>query len=182
MPLHQPCALHALQHLGDGGSFQETIEVIPPDRTHATVDLGGGLSTEFILIGDARYSKSGDAPWTKLPSANATPSTDTSGMTPAKTIEEFRQYASNARLLGPEDLDGVPTIAYQLNINHTITVKGRTTHISGLEKIWVAVSDGLPRREDTDQTMEFDGRSIVSKDTVLLYDYGADIMIEAPLP
>jgi hypothetical protein len=159
----------------------ETIEVIPPDRSHVVLDAGGGITSEYITIGNATFSKTGDAAWAKLPVDTATGAGSKPDLTDSKSIDEFRKSVSDVHLVGAENLDGNPTQVYQFKVSRTMTSTAGTTLITGVGKLWVAVSDGLPRKADSDSTMQFSGRSTAVKSTILYYDYNADIKIEAPV-
>jgi hypothetical protein len=71
---------------------------------------------------------------------------------------------TDVKILGPEMLDGVPTIVYQFGA----TTKG--TPPEATTKVWIGAIDGFPHK------IEAGGA------TITFYDFNANITINAPIP
>jgi hypothetical protein len=135
----------------EGQTMETLYELVLPDRFHMISDFA-----EMIVIGDDMYMKVGDT-WTKVPGGGAGTEVPEVGVTEEDILE--------ARLEGSEDVDGVPCQKYvytaQVGDNPPIEVTA-----------WIGVEDGLPHKIVT----EMEGTTV----TQILYDFNADITIEAP--
>lgn len=134
-----------------GGQAMETLyEFVQPDRFHMVSSLA-----EMIVIGSDAYMKAGDT-WTKMPSSEG-------AETEAAEFTVKEENILEARLQGPEDVEGVPCQKYvytaKIGDNPAIEV---TT--------WIGVEDSLPHKIVT----KMEDSTI----TQLLYDFNADITIE----
>jgi hypothetical protein len=115
----------------------------------------------MIGIGDDLYSKIGDN-WTAMPGAGV--GSDNMGTTVARTNLP-KESIQDARLEGPEEVNGVSTQKY------VYTAKLEDT--PAMEVIaWVGIEDGLPHKIVT--------HSDQGTVTQMLYDFNADITITAP--
>ncbi|MBL7063140.1 MAG: hypothetical protein ISS49_02885 [Anaerolineae bacterium] len=136
----------------EGQTMESLYEYVLPDRFHQVSDFG-----ETIGIGDDLYVKAGDT-WTKISGGGTGTALAEVGVAEEDIVE--------ARLEGTEDVDGVPCQKYV----YTTEMEGSPLEITA----WIGVEDGLPRK-------------IVSKPasggtvTQTLYDFNADITIEAPV-
>ena len=146
------------------------VEYVAPDRYRVVRDAGAGgagSELEHLIVGKDSYMRAGDGPWTKLP-------VDMGGMISSfkdpKTIEELNKGAE-VKFIGPDTLDGAPMLVYQYALDNVGGLAGKT-----VTKTWVAVSDGLPRKSESDG--EFQG--IKSNTVFTISDYNTDIKIERP--
>ena len=128
------------------------------------------------MIAGSYYVKLGDKPWQKMPASVQSPLNALSFVLDEKQLDAFLQSVSEFRLVGPEILDGTPTLAYQYKANSA------EPPATGTSKIWIGVADNLPRKIEIDSTSTLNGQTYSAKTTRLYYDYNADIKIEAPIP
>ncbi len=142
---------------GQGGGGVVNIEVVMPDRFHMVGD-----GNEVILIGSTTYRKINNQ-WQRGETFIPSPLVD------PKVFEAFlAAIKPDVKLLGPEVLDGTPTLVYELT---TPLLPAKTS------KFWIAVSDGLPRKYE-----ETSADNPLSKMTIIYSDYNADITINPPIP
>jgi outer membrane lipoprotein-sorting protein len=158
-----------------GTESTTTIEFVAPDRYRMTreADASGKPmpSQQTIIVGKSTYMKMGNAEWQKFP------------IDMGEMISQFRnsklldELAKNTevKVLGPDVLDGTPTIVYQYTLNDVIG-KG----LKSSTKAWVSVSTGLPQQTETEGDITMMGKTMHTKTIVTYSSYGADIQIEAP--
>jgi len=148
------------------GKTQSIVEFVPPDRYHITTNVGTN-TTEMIIAGKKAYQKIGDK-WLDFP-------VDVGSFIQALTSaasEEAGKGISDVKLVGPDVLDGVPTLVYTYNSK----AKFGDIETSSSIKLWVAVSDGLPRK------MIVEGEAMgIKSTTTQLIEYDPSIKIEAPI-
>jgi pyruvate/2-oxoglutarate dehydrogenase complex dihydrolipoamide acyltransferase (E2) component len=156
--------------IGADRTTLHSAEIILPDRLHTTDD-----KNETIVIAGIYYFKRGDQPWQKMPASVQSPLNALSYVADEKKIDAQLQTVSEFRLVGPEVLDGTPTLVYQFK---TIIVQPPAT---GTSKIWIGVADNLPRKTESDSTSTINGQAYTGKITLLYSDYNADFKIEAPI-
>lgn len=157
--------------IGDGTSNAMVIEYVAPDRYRMVNDSQSGgknFKQEFIIVGGATFIKVPNSGWVKSP-------VDASGIVKAfrdpKMLDELAKTA-DVKFVGPDTLDGAPMLVYQYTQNDPMGMKLKST-----SKTWLAVSDGLPRK--TESEGEFNGQK--TKTLVTISDYNADIKIESPI-
>ena len=141
-----------------GATTETDLDVVMPDRFHVKTK-----QLEAIVIGTTYYVKLGSQ-WQKI----ALPKGIDLNFADVKKLESELGASTNVKLIGPEVLDGTPTLVYQ----YTTTLKTPTPSTT-TSKVWVAVSDQLPRKMES-----------VSKNdttTVTYSDYNAAIAIEPPI-
>ncbi len=145
-----------------GVTIEAELEVVMPDRYHIVVKQQV-VQLEYIIIGQTSYGKSGNQ-WQKI----SLQGIDLSFADVNKIVAELGA-STDVKLIGPEVLDGAPTIVYQYTT--TITTP---TPLTTTSKVWVAVSDQLPRK------MVSVAQSGTTT-TVTYYDYNVNITIESPI-
>jgi hypothetical protein len=96
-------------------------------------------------------------------------------MDPKRYENDFRGSVSNVSLVGPEVVDGTPTLVYQYDVAAPTAPAGAKTGPMHA-KVWVGVADRLPRK------LEVSGGPSGATTTITYYDYNAPITIEAPIP
>jgi hypothetical protein len=146
-----------------------TGEIAPPDKMHVISDLGG-KAMEQIFIGDKAWMKTGGV-WTASPIAGG----QIFAQLTDSFISDFAGTISDVKLVGPEALDGAPTMVFTFNsdLNKSTTMKmdSKTSN-----KVWIRVSDGLVVKQ------EIDGVAMgVSSHTVQTVEYDPSIKIEPPV-
>src|SRR5262249_26808400 len=142
---------HMTSGSGSSGTVDVDLEVVTPDRFHMKT---GQL--EMIIIGNTTYVKMGTT-WQKM---TLTQTIDLS-LADAHKFEAQVGTSPDVKLLGPEVLDGTPTLVYQM---------GQTSGSSQTVKMWVGVADGLPRKVSTPGTI------------ITFSDYNSNITINPPIP
>lgn len=60
-------------------------------------------------------------------------------------------------------------------------VGGRSFETSTVEKLWIAVSDGLPRKHETRSSNKLGDREVAGTSVTTFRDYIAEINIKAPI-
>lgn len=150
------------------------VEFVAPDRYHMVMEATGSNSRmtgiEMIRVGTKIYMKSAERPWQEAPTDV---SRFLSGFRDPKILDELRK-SIDIKFIGPDTLDGIPMLVY-----HYTFVGDKPAEASGSSgtKVWVAATDGLPRK--TESESEVGGRT--RKLTSNFYDYNTDIKIEPPL-
>ncbi len=132
-----------------------------PDRYHMS-----GPEFEAILIGATMYIKVGGA-WQKISSPEFK---DLFNFSDPKKLERDLGVSTNIQLVGPEVLDGTPTLVYQYSTS--LAGPPPSTYTS---KVWIGVADNLPRKVESTSAAGV-------KTTIIYYDYNANIVINAPIP
>lgn len=141
---------------------ESTFEVVLPDRFHI---IG---KDEIIIIGSTLYTKKGTT-WTKT----QLPKDFDLSFADYKKLLEQLGAATDVKFIGPDILDGAPMLVYQ----YTSTFKVVNTSVTSVSKVWIAVSDRLPRKSES--TSNLTGGS----KTVSTYSNYNDplIIINAPI-
>ncbi|HEX8635764.1 MAG TPA: hypothetical protein VF703_16565 [Pyrinomonadaceae bacterium] len=157
----------------DGATNKILIEYAAPDRYRMTGEgqaggAGKAFKMEYVIVGGATYIKTPDGRWVKTP-------VDGGEMIKAfrdpKMLDELAKTA-DVKFVGADTLDGAPMLVYQYTQNNPMGMKLKST-----AKTWLSVADGLPRQTETEG--EFNGRK--SKTLITMFDYNADIKIDAPV-
>lgn len=144
-----------------------TASFVSPDRFHMVSD-----QHEQIFVGGAAYMKA-DGKWQKLP------------IELGNIIEQYRKDPAllessvrGASSLGKELVDGKPMSVYRYHSSARIA--GGLASGSAWNKMWVDAS-GLPRKIDAESRGQALGFSSTSTSTMIYYDFGAAIRINAPI-
>ena len=162
---------------GSGGTSSSTVlEFVAPDRFHMSRETEtpgrGAKKQETIIIGNDTWMKMDGAPWQRFP---ANLGDVIKQLRNPKVIEELTQ-ATEVKFIGPDVLDGSPTMVYQYTLSDSEGNGFRTT-----AKTWVGVADGLPRKTEGETDMNITGKTTHIKSTTTYFDYGADIKLEPPV-
>lgn len=159
------------EDLDSGETLSSTFEFIRPDRFR--MDSQG---FELIIIGDQTFINDGSGTWIESP----VPMDDML----EGTIEAFIDEGLIEELL--KDLEvtirdveslGQETINDRNTNVYTYKSKSIFDDSFVLTKVWVGVDDGLLYQ----QQVETESGGIRGR-TTMIYDYGSDVMIEAPIP
>ena len=147
-----------------GTKTEMSVEFVAPDRYHIV-----SPATEMIVIADKTYMNQAGT-WTKIPM-------DMSAMLkqfqdPAFVMESTGFKMSNAAYKGVEDVDGVAADLYEYDSTFTIQGMTDTSHT----QLWISKGTGLPLKSVN--TSELAGVKSVATS---LYEYPADLKIEAPI-
>ena len=147
----------------DGKNSTQTFEYVSPDRIRLVGDMG-----EMIVAGSNTYRKLPTGQWQKIPM-------DTnqafSSFRDPKIIDELRN-STDVKFIGTDTVDGAPMKVYQYTATNAFG-----TNITTTSKAWIAASDNLPRKIETEG--QINGKP--SKSLLTYYDYNADIKIEPPM-
>lgn len=148
-----------VQTKGTTTTLDGTMEVVLPDRFHMVAK-----QIDVIAIGKTFYVKIGTK-WQKVALAQGF---DFS-FADAKKLQEELGVATEIKSIGADVLDGAPMVVYE----YKTTIKGPPA-LTSTSKVWVAVSDSLPRKiENTSSTGV--------KTIMTFYDFNANIAINAPI-
>ena len=154
----------------EGGAQTTVGTVIPPDRLHIVLDLGG-MKTEMIYIGDKVWSRQGEKEW-QVADRLGTPG---AGLLDESMIADTEKTITAVALVGPEVIDGVDTLVY------TFTSDLSKSEVMPMEsimqsKIWVNTATGLIIRQEIEDTT-----TGTPAKTVQVIEYDPTITIEAPV-
>ncbi len=136
------------------------FEVQMPDRLRATV-ISDDTETEIIMIDKTFYINLGDS-WIQV---NAPMNFEQYMLAYQETPQNMRDY----KLLGPDNLDGRPTIAFL----YTYTYE----EVDFTAKVWVGLLDGYIYRTEVESVV--DKKQIRTE--IDLFDFDEEIKIEAPV-
>lgn len=142
-----------------GATTEINLDVVMPDRFHVVTK-----QLEVFVIGSVYYVKTGSQ-WQKV----ALPKGLDFSFADLKKIEAELGASTDIKLIGPDVLDGAPVLVYQ----YTITIK-TPTPLTSTSKVWVAISDQLPRRMES---LSKTG----TKTVAIYYDYNANIAVDPPI-
>jgi hypothetical protein len=155
----------------NGSMNNVVVEYVAPDRYHmVTRSRAGGRDTalEYVIVGKDTFMKMNGGAWRKFPMDM---SQLISSFRNPKFIEELTK-TSDVKFVGADTLGGAPMLVYDYTMNNPMGVNMKTH-----AKTWVAVSDGLPRKSESEG--EFSG--VKTKTEMTVSDYNSDIKIEAPI-
>ena len=161
---------------GAGGpGVTKVMEFVAPDRRQ-NIDDG----REVITIGKNMYVKK-DGRWQNMGTQMSDMVDKMKGrvqeMSPNEKAEATKPLnIGDYKLVGDELLDGVPTGVYEMHSKFDTKQAGLPT-IEMVTKYWVAKSDGLFRKEESNGSEA--GMKIK---TTKIYEYDPSIKIEAPIP
>ncbi|MCA1594119.1 MAG: hypothetical protein LC754_16000 [Acidobacteria bacterium] len=162
---------HITSSTDNGTNSTMVVEYVAPDRYRMTREGQAGgkaYNMEYVITGDGMFLKAPNGQWVKSP-------IDASEMIKAfrdpKMLEELAK-TGDVKFIGADVLDGMPMLVYQYTQTNPLGMKMKST-----AKTWLAVTDGLPRKTETDG--EFEGMK--TKTLVTISDYNSDIRIESPI-
>jgi hypothetical protein len=138
-------------------------EVILPDRFHLFSSVSGAPEREYIIIGSATYANM-NGHWSLL-------QIDLSSLLSIFIDRLDPDAISDVRLVGSDDVNGTPALAY--TYTYTNTINGAL--ITNQDGIWVGVDNGLPLKQVVDG--EVSGTAYHSEQVI---EYDSGITIEAP--
>ncbi|HEX5736686.1 MAG TPA: hypothetical protein VF131_27895 [Blastocatellia bacterium] len=147
------------------GIIESKVTAVLPDRFHLVND-----SLEVKVIGSDLYRRFPDGSWKK-----ASQSTDITGLLDPKKLEAYISSAVEIKLVGEEELDGVPSEVYEASLPHIPATRGAHDRLQPFAaKVWVSKQDRLPRK--------LEGTALVSqvRTEVVYYDYNAKIKVQPP--
>lgn len=147
------------------------IEYAAPDHYHMTTHsqaAGRDTTLEYIIVGKDTFMKMNAGAWQRFP---VNMSQMINSFRDPKFIDEITK-SSDVKFVGADTLDGSPMLVYEYTLDNVAGMKIKTH-----AKTWVAVSDGLPRKSESEG--EFSG--VKTKTEMTVFDYNSDIKIEAPI-
>jgi hypothetical protein len=160
--------------IGGGQTTTSVREFVAPDRTH---NIGDGQ--EVIIIGKIMYIKKGGE-WqnlgTQMSDMAEKMKQRVQQLSSAEKAEATKGLTADYKSLGDEMLDGIPTAVYEMHGGFDTKVQG-VGSIAMVTKYWIAKSDGLFRKEESDG--EEAGMKVKTTRT---YEYDPNIRIDAPIP
>jgi hypothetical protein len=138
------------------------LEYVAPDRYHLTTS-----SIELISIGSKSYINQ-NGKWVEMP-LNVT--SLIGSLMNSALPQEVENNITNAKLIGPDILNGKPMLVYQFNYTFTQD----NINITTTTKLWVGVSDGLPYQEVIQGNLNG-----IESTTTNLVEYDPSIQIQDP--
>jgi outer membrane lipoprotein-sorting protein len=155
----------------NGSTNTLLVEYAAPDHYHmVTRTQAGGRDTslEYVIVGKDTFMKMNNGAWQRFP-------IDMSKMISAfrdpKFIEELAK-TSDVKFVGADTVDGAPMLVYEYTMNNAMG-----SNVKSHAKTWVAVSDGLPRKSESES--EFGG--VKTKTEMTMSGYNSEIKIEPPI-
>jgi hypothetical protein len=160
--------------VGGGHATTSVREFVAPDRTRNIED-----GREVIIIGKIMYIKKGGE-WqnlgTQMSDMAEKMKQRVQDLSPAEKAGATKGLTADYKSLGDETLDGIPTTVYEMHGAFDTKVQG-VGSIVMVTKYWIAKSDGLFRKEES----QGDEAGMKVK-TTRTYEYEPNIKIEAPIP
>lgn len=156
---------------GGDRTAEITLEFVTPDRFRMV-----NPSMEAIAIGDNTYMKPAGRPWSKV--AMNINEIVTQFRQDPKMTEAFRKSIRNAKLVGIEQVNGEEARVYTYDIENS----QNEVQTTGMAKIWVRTSDGLPLKLEGDSTITTGGKTFSAQYSNIYTDYNGEIKIEPPIP
>lgn len=154
----------------DGDDQTAVATLIPPDRMHLIMDLGG-MKTEMIYIGDKVWSRQGDAAWVESDNMG----TPGGALLDEAMIADTEQTITAAALAGQEQVDGVAALLYTFT---TDLSRSTVMPMEGVAdtKLWVDAATGRIIRQESTTTA-----AGTTSTTVQVVEYDPAITIEPPI-
>jgi hypothetical protein len=146
-----------------GQNMTRVVEFVAPDRFHMTSDMD-----EIIIVGPVTYRREKGGQWQKFP---VNVGSMVNAFRDPKIIDELTK-STDIKFLGPDVLDGTPTLVYQYTVTNAFG-----TGMASTSKTWIGAADSLPRRSE----VEAEINKQKSKTIITYYDYNASINIEPPI-
>ena len=97
----------------------------------------------------------------------------------AATIDELTKHITDAKVVGPDTLDGKPMMVYQYAL--TVKVNDAGAESSSITKMWVG-DDRLPYKLESDGSTNITGKTTTSHLVNIYSGYNTDLKIAAPIP
>lgn len=142
--------------------YHQDVEFIAPDKYHVAYHDNGGAETEFIIVGQDTYMKSGDA-WNKIPAE-----TDPTPTMRNSFTDDVLESITDAKFEGEDTVGSKSTDVYSY---HLVTKVGNF-HV--LQRIWVDKTTGVPVKCYVEYT---DGPI---KTLTTMFDTDSPVAIEPP--
>jgi hypothetical protein len=159
------------EDLESGEAFSSTFEFIKPDRFHMASE-----GFEIIIVEDTTYMRDESGTWIESPIAMGDMFEGTiDAFTDEAAVEELLQdlevTIDNVQSLGQETVNGKTTDVYEY------TAASLFDESIVYNKIWVGADDGLLYQ----QQIETESEGVRGR-TTITYEYGSEVVIEAPIP
>ena len=171
---------HVESTITSGGTttIASTFDIMRPDRLHRTTTIHGKTS-ESIIIDATTYARANGGEWVK--------STDSTGAldilqqigADSATIDQLTKQITDAKVIGPDTLDGKPMMVYQYALTFKVNDAGAES--SSITKMWVG-NDSLPYKLESDGSTNITGKTTTSHTVNIYSDYNTDFKIVAPIP
>ena len=148
------------------GTAETRMEAVMPDKFHITTDR-----SEMIMIGQTTYLKLPNGEWRMI-----TTELDYSFGSMKKMMEDLKVSKETIKT-GSETFEGVAADVYESRMTMPAAIGSKP----GAEpqaysvKMWVGVSDGMPRKVESASPIS------PARTTVVYTDYNANITIEPPI-
>lgn len=147
------------------GVIQTTVSAVLPDRFHVV-----NSNIDVKVIGPNLYSKFPDGSWKKV-----SQSTDITSLLDPKKLEAYLSSASEVKLIGEEEFNGVSSEVFEASLPHIPATRGAHDPLQPFAaRIWIGKQDGLPRK--------LEGTALLSqvRTEVVYYDYNAKLRVQPP--
>lgn len=157
-----------------GVSSKGEMEFVAPDRVHLVMEIAGE-PFESITIGNTEYTKDVDGIW-KETTVQSEQGTSTQGrfFADPRYVADLANNVSDARFIGTETDEATSLQVYRFK--HKLP-NSEAVYES---RLWVTVTDGLPRKLETTYDFISEGVRQSGKASSIYSDYNTDIRIDAP--
>ncbi len=95
------------------------------------------------------------------------------------TIDQLTKQITDAKVIGPDTLDGKPMMVYQYALTFKVNDAGAES--SSITKMWVG-NDSLPYKLESDGSTNITGKKTTSHLVNSYSGYNMDFKIVAPIP
>jgi hypothetical protein len=178
------------------------VEFVGPNRIRSVVsDPKGKMGRDMISIGSIRYTREWgeavaklkpDAKWEKSKTSFIDEIIDPRSGFLSSELFGRGLFHSEIKVVGPETVNGIPTMVYQSGTGKIIYSQERggplIERLTHKIKIWVGVRDNLPYKVEVEKDEsvppigdDAPSLTLLKKFTISFSDYSADIKIEPPI-
>lgn len=160
-----------IEDLDSGEPISSIFEFIKPDRFHMASE-----GFELIIIGEETYIKDETGTWLESPVPMGSMLEGTiDAFTDDEAVEDLLQdlevTIDNVQSLGQETVNGKTTDVYEYTAASTFDDS------IVYNKVWIGTDDGRLYQ----QQIETESQGVGGR-TTITYEYGSDVVIEAPIP
>lgn len=157
-------------NLASDEKITSSVEYLAPDRYRVIQNVPGRQKREIILVGNKGYIREGNGEWQQAPF-------DIGALVKAfrdpAALNQLLKGVKNGKQVGQERVNGVQTRVYTYDSTFD---NPSGEDIRSKNRIWIGAKDGLPYKSES----EGEFANVKSK-TTSIYDYKAEIKIEAPI-
>jgi hypothetical protein len=172
------CRMESTGNSGPGWQDKQLYEVAAADRYRIVSEKKNGTQTqqgELLVIREDIYQRQDEGPWRKLgPEWGAYFRRSGGPPMPMSSAIGYRIDSGSLRFTGREDVEGEPSLRYQMDIDDHVEMKKTIVY-------WVGAYDGLPHKTEESVQTKMWGSAPMTRRAVMYCSYGEHPSIKAPL-